>query len=238
MAAFLLPQYPQAEKVSEQKMRIEGMRFILAVYKTNDSPERVIDFYKKALAEDFEFSGNSNSALFTNKEGLSVNLSCAANPFDKTTMIQAYYNLDSLDSLENTGLPAQDVMAKELYGVRPYPNSTQVSSFETDIGFRVVYQSKTDCQDCLIDYYRKEFSTWGWDLVKDGKQGLSMPQELSADIPQASRQILQKYIDAVPREQRKINYYLMMFEKGDERCTVTVNSSAGGKAQAMIDYRR
>lgn len=239
MAAFILPQYPQAEKVSEQKMRVEGANFIMAVYKTPDPIEKVIDFYKGALGEDFEFRQSAFTVIFTNtKDEIGINLTCNRNPFDNTTVFQAFYNSDSPNSLKKAGAPAEEIVPKDIYWLRPYPGSQSLSYLDKQDGFRVTYNSNTNCEQCIADYYRREFLTWGWELIKEGKKDFSAPQKAPEGISQDLQKRINEQIALAPKERMTISYYLMMFTRGNERCAITVTLAAANQIQTMIEYQR
>jgi len=235
-AIFIMPDYPNANKVFEHESVINGIRIKLAAYKTQDSIPKVVAFYKDALRYEFEIKeGNEqqNIIIFRDKEGKSVNLSCSRNSVDNYTTIQLAYTLNAVSAANTEG---EDVPGDEVFWLRRYPDSIRTMYMKTGDGFTAVYEAKTNCLQCLVDFYRKELTGWGWRLVHERKTGFKPHKGNEQGLSKDDAAKLGKYEEAIAKNKELMqDNYLLAFEKVSERCEVVV-SLVGSKARAVVQY--
>jgi len=248
MAAFVVPDYPNAKKIFESQPTVNGMRMKLTAYNTADSPQQVVDFYKNALQDEFKVLmeyQEPKAVYFVDKEGHALNLVCLNNPFDNSTSIQLSYNLDPSVALDLAkGEPEEkkqaeiekDVPGEDVFWLRRYPGSIRTVHLQEGNSVTVVYTANTDCLKCLLDYYRQELSIWGWRLLREEKTRFNpdkrLPEGLSKDIAKKLDEGLKNV--SLDKELLQDNY-LLLFEKEKGRCAIIINL-AGNRARALIQY--
>ncbi|MDD5044360.1 MAG: hypothetical protein PHU91_00730 [Candidatus Omnitrophica bacterium] len=70
LAAFFVPQYPNAQKIDEKNTNINGVRLVTLFFTTPDAIEQVIDYYKEALKNEFELIVNGPPSQGASQAGL------------------------------------------------------------------------------------------------------------------------------------------------------------------------
>ncbi|MCM8779532.1 MAG: hypothetical protein NC914_00025 [Candidatus Omnitrophica bacterium] len=233
LAAFFLPDYPSAKKLIESQPNIDGRRYKSVMYSTTDSAAKVIDFYKENLKDDFailyeKMDKEQGGVLFADKtkEGIYLNLFCVYSPVQNSTIIQVSYNLDPF-------LPASDadaeteVAGKDIPWVKRYPGSIRISFYEDEAGnYRVVYRASTDCLKCVIDHYRQELMSWGWQYKGERKTTIrpaASVNNLSTQTREKLKEMMPdlSIIEKEPSQAQEVN--LLFFNKEDVNLTAAIN---------------
>ncbi|MCM8779751.1 MAG: hypothetical protein NC914_01180, partial [Candidatus Omnitrophica bacterium] len=239
LETFVIPAYPFAKKIEEYKTENELLKAEFVAYLTRDSAQKVIEFYKEELKEEFNiFSEEKSQVIFLGKSGrpARISVSCYDNPEHKSTIVRIIYDL-WLQKNPFGQFSKEEVQGKDVFWLRRYPRSIRTMYNDTSGGgFILTYEVEEKCLKCVVDYYRTELLSWGWDLINEiSRQPESSLKRLLEMVP-SLRQDLGEAAEPLLKQEEALSVtYLLFFEKEKSRCILIINQLQGW-VRATVQY--
>jgi hypothetical protein len=183
--AKLLPTHIKMVKVSQQNLLYNGIEITLTQYESKIAPLEIYNFYHDNLiTQGWKIDFQSNNQLpyllvFSNPQRETVSLDIYPTEEEKKCLIVL------TETKGTTGPPQEDKDAKgnDLTWLSRYPNSVRQTDMEWNNGKKLVYITKASNIDLVVDFYRQQLVSTGWNLKSENRSKPQNKLDISQYLP-------------------------------------------------------
>ena len=185
-----LPRYPDSKLIASFVIQSADQDSFFVIYDSADAPDEVLHYFEEALEEDpWQVEGSTSSdelvALQFSKVddasfsgGVAINSSTEDGRSSILLTVQALLGEkrereeEPFALGESKGLPSMFPAEVPIYPGATVTDTAWLRS-PGNLDFAVTFLTR-DPQDAVIDFYRKEFTNLGWEVLDEGGSGFGL----------------------------------------------------------------